>query len=116
MNWNPLIDQERLGLLQKASFARPVILVKHSPRCGISSIILDRLSRDWDEEAMAGSEPWMIDVIANRNISNAISETYSLRHESPQLLVIWEDNVIYHTSHMGINFAALKAAVQPLLV
>jgi bacillithiol system protein YtxJ len=64
---------------------------------------------------MENAETYVVDVIANRGISNAIAEKYGVRHESPQLLVIWQEEVIFHTSHMGINIAAVKSAVQPLL-
>lgn len=114
MNWTPLIDPKEAEGLRIISKTTPVILIKHSTRCGISSVILDRLSREWNDD-LDGAVTFVIDVIANRAISNAVSDIFGIRHESPQLLVVWQEKVIFHTSHMGINYQAVKSAVRPLL-
>jgi bacillithiol system protein YtxJ len=80
----------------------PVILFKHSTRCSVSSMVLNRLSRNKD---LAENEAsiYMIDVREQRAISNSIAEDYHVYHESPQVLIIYKGECVYDESHNGIE-------------
>ena len=72
---------------------------KHSTRCGVSSMAWSRLERGWDS-----SMPLLfVDLIKYRELSNHIAEVTGVRHESPQLIISSNRNVLDHTSHMAIN-------------
>lgn len=115
MQWYPVQSIDGVNDLVDRSLQFPVVILKHSTRCGISSMVLDRLARQWDEKALPSVERGLIDVISDRPVSNHIAERFKVMHESPQALVLWNGEVIYHTSHMGINFAAIETAILPLL-
>ncbi len=112
MHWNSLNTVSQINDVLKQSFINPVVIFKHSYRCGISSMAFDRLKRYWDPAEMEHVEAYTIDVIGDREVSYAIADQLGVRHESPQLLVVKEGKVVYHDSHMGIQYDPMKDAVQ----
>jgi bacillithiol system protein YtxJ len=99
MNWKHLKTSEELDDLIRQSHTSPQIIFKHSTRCSISSVVLNRL------EKTAGEAPILyLDLIAHRTLSNTIAELFSVVHESPQVLVIKDGKCVFHESHMAIHF------------
>jgi len=83
------------------SESNTIVIFKHSTRCGISSSVLRRF------EKQANPLPdqtifYLLNVIQHRNISNEISQRFSIHHESPQLMIIKQRKVIAHDSHYEI--------------
>ncbi|MCA6079012.1 bacillithiol system redox-active protein YtxJ [Fulvivirga sedimenti] len=112
MHWNTINSVVQIGEILEKSHTQPIVIFKHSYRCGISSMAFDRLKRYWNAEEMEHVEAYTIDVIGDREVSYAIADELGVRHESPQLLVVKNGQVVYHDSHMGIQYDPLKAAVQ----
>jgi bacillithiol system protein YtxJ len=54
---------------------------------------------------------YYLDLIAHRDISNAIAKRFEVHHESPQLLVVKNGAVVKHESHGGINDVVLEQLV-----
>lgn len=108
MEWNYLKSESALEEIKKESFNQSVVIFKHSTRCSISSMVLDRLQRAWNQQEVGNVKPYYLDLVANRPVSNKVSEAFDVTHESPQLLLINQGNCVYHTSHMGISFQELK--------
>ncbi|MFY0653648.1 MAG: bacillithiol system redox-active protein YtxJ [Cyclobacteriaceae bacterium] len=108
MNWNKLTQIETLEEIKSKSQTQPVLIYKHSTRCNISSMVLHKLERQWKPEEMRNVEIYFLDLIAHRDVSNAIESDFSVRHESPQVLVITDGVCSYHDSHMGITYQALR--------
>lgn len=98
--WTALERVDQLeGLLARSS-ERPQLIFKHSASCGISRMVLDRFGASYDPQ-------WECDlhflvVQANRELSKAIADKFGVRHESPQLLIIRDGQVGFHTSHGAI--------------
>ncbi len=105
MNWIPLKTIEELDLIQQKSFTNPQVIFKHSTRCSISSMALSRLER---EEAPLNIDFYFLDLIALRNISNAVSEKFQVPHQSPQILVIKNGRCIFDESHNSIFMDEIK--------
>ena len=106
INWIPLESQEQLDTIVQQSSNVPCVIFKHSTRCSISSMAKSRLENTWDfssEEVV----PYYLDLIANRSISNAIAEKFSVYHESPQLLLIRDGECTYDASHLDISVTEL---------
>ncbi len=95
-----------LDSIIEKSKSRKQIIFKHSTRCSISSMVLDRFSRNM-EALQREFDINMLDLIAHRDISSAIEERFGVRHESPQVLVIENGSCVYDNSHMGINAQTL---------
>ncbi len=98
---NSLMDIDQIDKIINLSDQRPVLIFKHSKRCGISNIVLKRF------EGLIRNESdkinyFLLDIIKYRNISNLIEDKFQVQHQSPQLLVIDKGNVTAHYSHYGI--------------
>ncbi len=70
----------------------------------------DRLQRDWDEH-LSDLPVYFLDLIRYRETSNAVARHYGVAHESPQLIFIQNGEVLYQTSHNGINVRDIKRLV-----
>lgn len=105
MNWIKLASIAQLDEIIEASHNQPKLLFKHSTRCSISSMALNRLVRSWDENETSQLAPHYLDLIAHRDVSNAISDKLDIQHQSPQLLIVSDGKVIYDASHMEINYS-----------
>ena len=106
MKWNNLNNIDLLNQIVTESETTSVVVFKHSTRCSISSMALNRLEKSWDDKA-AGCKPYYLDLINNRDISNKIAEKFHVHHESPQLLIIKNGECTYDASHMEINYQEL---------
>lgn len=100
MNWIPLTTEAQFEEILVKSGNKPQVIFKHSTRCGTSSMVLSRLERSTAPESI---DFYFLDLIAHRNISNKISETLKVYHESPQVIMIKNGECIYDESHMGIT-------------
>jgi bacillithiol system protein YtxJ len=107
MNWNKLTSEAQIDQVILESAAKPVLLFKHSTSCSISSMSLDRLSRNWKPEDSDKIIPYYLDLLAYRNLSNLVAERFGIPHESPQVLLIQNGKVTYHESHYGISYAEI---------
>ncbi len=84
----------------EASAQGPVLLLKHSTRCPISS----RAFEEFQGFCEGSDLPcYFVKVIENRNVSNAIAQETGIPHESPQLHLILNGASVWQTSHRAIT-------------
>ena len=93
---------DSLDRLFQQSFQRPVVLLKHSTTCGISSGV-------YREVGLVTSDVNVVVIQTHRDISNAISVRTGLRHESPQAIILKDGKPVYHASHYDIEAAHIEA-------
>lgn len=108
MNWKSLNTTQDIQEAKVASHHQPVVIFKHSTRCSISGMALNRMERSWNEAEMEGVDAYFLDLIQHSPLSQAVAQEFEVHHESPQLLLIKDGKCVYHTSHMGISYQALK--------
>ena len=111
LKWNKLESVEQLAEIQKQSKEQPVLIFKHSTRCSISKTALDRLERNWNADEAKNLQPYYLDLIAHRYVSNTIADAYQVQHESPQVLIIQNGQSVYDKSHFDIDFKSIKSFV-----
>lgn len=100
MNWEQLTDLQQLEQLKEVSFQAPVLFFKHSTRCSISVMALNRFEREWDNKVVT---PYFLDLLNYREVSNKIAEVFGVEHQSPQVLLIKNGVCVYHASHNAID-------------
>ena len=110
MNWNTITSENQLDDLVEKSTEKAVLIFKHSTRCSISAMVKSRLEHAWDDSA--DIEPYYLDLIRYRNISNEIASKFNIHHESPQAILLKDGKVAHHSSHMGISVDNMKAAAK----
>jgi bacillithiol system protein YtxJ len=106
MDWKNLTSIDQLDAIATESFNLPQVLFKHSTRCSISSMALNRLETN---TAPQGVDFYLLDLLQHRDISAAIAEKFKVHHESPQVLVIINGECTYDESHMGISMDEIAA-------
>src|SRR4051812_1853155 len=100
MNWIYLDNIEQLNQIRELSKTRPQVIFKHSTRCHISAVIKERLERAAPPNEI---DFYFLDLLRYRLISRSIASTFSVHHESPQILLIKNGECIYDESHGDIN-------------
>jgi len=105
MNWQQLTDLQQLEELKEASFLTPVLFFKHSTRCSISIMALNRFEREWKNTI---ANTYFLDLLNYREVSNQISTLFEIEHQSPQVLLIKDGACVYHASHNAINAQAVN--------
>lgn len=111
INWLSLQSGSQIEEIIEHSKSVPCLIFKHSTRCSISSLAQNRLDKGWslpDEKIL----PYHLDLIAHRDLSNAVSTQFGVRHESPQVLLIKDGQCIYEASHLGINAREIANQVE----
>jgi len=53
----------------------------------------------------------VVDVLAQRGLSQALAERLHVPHASPQLILLQEGRATWDTSHMGVTAGALDRAL-----
>lgn len=107
MNWVALTKKEQLDQIKNDYSNETILIFKHSTRCSISSMALNRLERSWKTSEIAIST-YLLDLISYRELSNQIEKEFGVYHESPQLILIKNGKAVYDASHMAISYNDIK--------
>jgi len=101
MNWIPLTETQQLDELIDVSNSKPIVIFKHSTRCGISRGVLTQFEKATNslEEHVAF---YYLDLLKFRTISNEIATKFDVFHQSPQLLLINKGKAVANFSHYDI--------------
>lgn len=103
MKWKELNSLSDLETALKISHEQPVALFKHSTRCSVSLMAKKSVERFWDLDIDA----YYLDLIAHRDVSNAIAEQLEIQHQSPQMILVKDGKAIYNASHGSIDVDAM---------
>ena len=110
MNWNKLESIENLEDLIQKSQDSPIVLFKHSTRCPISSMAMNRI-----KSGIENIDFYYLDIITYRELSNEVARRFNVVHQSPQLLLIHNGECVFNTSHMEISIPTVENQVALLL-
>lgn len=110
-DWIDLNSSEQLNEIIEQSIEKPVLLFKHSTRCSISAMAKSRFESEWELNNEV-CPTYYLDLITFRPISNEIAEKTGVEHQSPQVIVLKNKEVIYQASHNGIDAKAIQALLK----
>jgi bacillithiol system protein YtxJ len=110
VNWIPLDDLEVIEEAIALSYEKPVVLFKHSTRCSISRFALKQFEKDYDF-SKEQVEPFFLDLLNHRNISNEIAKRFDIEHQSPQMIVLKNGVAVFSSTHSDIEADILKKFV-----
>ena len=94
-----LTDENQIEDIINSSSQIPVLIFKHSTRCGFSSMMLKKFDH---KIAKSPTSYYFLDILKYRPLSNLIQDKFDVVHQSPQLLVIKNGQVVAHNSHSGV--------------
>ena len=107
MNWIALQSENQLEEIAKRSSDRPQVIFKHSTRCSTSMLVKSRLERS---QPPTGIDFYYLDLLNYRPISTKVADSFQIRHESPQVLIIKNGECVYDESHLGITMDDIAGA------
>lgn len=108
IEWRKLTDLGQLNELTALSFEKPVLIFKHSTRCSISRFALKQFENEYDF-SNEDLQPYFLDLLEHRSISNEIASRFGVFHQSPQILVIKEGKSVYDESHDAIAVSEVRS-------
>lgn len=111
MNWIALNSADQLEEIRNSN--EPVVIFKHSTRCPVSGMA--KRNVEFEATLLPENVPaYFLDLIKYRDLSNLIADTWDVRHESPQILLIRNQQCIYHASHNEISVADVVVKINQL--
>ena len=103
-SFSHITDTAALDNLIERSQQRPVVIFKHSLTCPISASAFQQMTGYQGDVAL-------VEVQRARSLSNEIEKRLGIRHESPQVIVLSNGQVVWDASHFKVTADAVAEAV-----
>jgi len=100
-----ITDRKAFEELLSRSKERPVVIFKHSTTCPISSTAYQQMAQFEGEVAL-------VEIQRARELSREIEHRTGVAHESPQVIVLRNGQVVWNASHWKVKAEAVKEAVR----
>lgn len=101
-NWNPITTTQDVLTIIENSVEKPQIIFKDSVTCGISAYAKERLVSG-NDLLIAKADFNYLDLLSYRSVSNFIADELNVIHQSPQIIVLKNKEVVYRVSHHSIK-------------
>lgn len=111
MELKPMASLEDLEAAIAESETRPVLLFKHSDTCGISAMAFDEMRSHLADGAFPVCYG-LITVQTGRHVSDEVTSRLSVRHETPQVILVRDGKAIWHASHFHVTAKEIEAALR----
>ena len=105
--WNQLESIDQLNEELKSAHEKPILIFKHSTRCGISSMAIKSFENNWTTENTICTL-YYLDLLKHRDVSNEIAQLTGVLHQSPQVIVIKGSEIVYSESHGSIDVRRIE--------
>ncbi len=105
IHWIPLADHSLLQTIDQNSVDRDQLIFKHSTRCSISAMALEKFE---SVEHKPHIDYYKLLVVEDRPVSLDVAERYGVIHQSPQILQIRNGECIVNRSHWQISMDVLE--------
>jgi bacillithiol system protein YtxJ len=106
--WHKIESENDLITAIENSNIKNVVIFKHSTRCIISKTVLKNFENEAENSNTKIIDFYYLDLLNYRNISNEIVEQFNITHQSPQVILIKNEEAIYNASHDGISLETIK--------
>lgn len=103
-------SQDLRDVLEESSL-RKIVIFKHSTTCPVSARAWHEV-QDFIQESSQEILVVMIKVIESRPVSNQVAEDLGVKHQSPQVLLISNRQVMWHASHQAVTQTNIKKALE----
>jgi bacillithiol system protein YtxJ len=100
--WIFLTSESQLEEIEKKSFENPQVIFKHSTRCSISSVSMNKFVKNYNVPKES-ADLYYLDLLNYRSVSDEVGYKFQVMHQSPQVLVIKNGEAVYDASHYSIQ-------------
>ena len=107
MKWISLTDLGQLKDIAATDSEKISLIFKHSTRCSVSRMALKQFENEFNI-ADDKIDTYFLDLLNYRAVSNEISTQFNVEHQSPQMLVFKNGQVLHVASHSAIDAADLN--------
>lgn len=107
--FSPLTTEAEWSEALEQSKDRPVLLFKHSSACPVSGKAHQNMKQLGTESDVP---VYKLVVQDSRSLSNAIEETLGVRHETPQVILLHQEEPVFDTSHFDVTVETVQEALQ----
>lgn len=104
MHWIHLTAEDQLQKIIVKSQEKPQVIFKYNSSCHFSEIVFQRLQKNC---CPCEIDFHFLDLANYTHISEKVSETFGIPHQSPQILVINEGHCVFHESHPDISMEGI---------
>jgi len=104
-NFVRLHEPETIAELINLSKLRPVVVFKHSLTCPVSA-------EAYEQMIEFGQEVALIEVQTSRELSREIERRTGITHESPQVILLRNGEVVWTASHFDVKADAITKALK----
>mgnify|MGYP001492338567 CR=1 FL=1 len=106
-----LFEIDDLEEVWEASKQKPTLLFKQSTTCPVSANAFEEFQQFLKENS-EDLAAYFVKVRESRPVSNKIAEDLGVVHQSPQIILIKDNEAIWDTSHMNITVDTIKEALE----
>ena len=100
--WIFLTSESQLEEITKKSFEKTQVVFKHSTRCSISSVSMNKFVKNYNVPK-EDADLYYLDLLNYRSVSDEVGYKFQVMHQSPQVLVIKNGEAVYDASHYAIQ-------------
>ncbi len=100
IEWIPLTSSEGITELTSKSYQKDQLIFKHSPRCSISVMALEKFE---SADPKPNIDYYKLHVVDDRPVSLEVASTFDVIHQSPQILQIRDGKCVMDQSHWAIS-------------
>ena len=101
-SWNKITSEQEIKDIVEKSHQTPQIIFKDSVTCGISAYAKSRIVDGYDE--IDGKADFnYLDLLSYRSVSNFIADHLGVYHQSPQIIILKNGEVVHSVTHHAIN-------------
>lgn len=100
-------ETTHLTEILEESHKSPVIIFKYSNSCGSSDTLKNEIKSRIEKQKIKHTV-FLVTVQNQRNLSNKIAEWFNIKHESPQIFLIQNKNIVYTAHHKEIDLEKLS--------
>ncbi|WP_438963186.1 bacillithiol system redox-active protein YtxJ [Nonlabens sp.] len=109
--WQLLDSEDQLNNLISNSKKKVKVIFKHSTRCGISRMVLKNFESGYTLDEDQASF-YLLDLLNHRELSNTIASKLNVMHQSPQVIVIDNEEIVHTDSHHGIDIKRVEQLIK----
>ena len=88
----------------------PLLIYKHSTQCGLCDGAIAEIEA-FQQKDPAAAKVYYLDLLAHRDVSDAIAKRLGVKHESPQAIFLKGGKVVAVLNHRSISADALSVTV-----
>ena len=110
IQWDTLESIDQLNNIIKNSSIKPKVIFKHSTRWGISRMVFNQFQKGYDSND-DNVTYYLLDLLSYRDVSNAVAQKLNVVHQSPQVIIIFNKEVVHTESHHGIDIKKVQQIV-----